>query len=106
VAGRFVNTAELHVMKYNEAMASSDKEHWEKAVEEEHQRMLKHDVFQAIPRNEVPKDAKILTSTWAMKKKANGTFRARLNARGYEQVDGEHYDEHTKAAPVVSDATI
>jgi len=27
-------------------------------------------------------------STWAMKKKANGTFRARLNARGFEQVDG------------------
>lgn len=30
----------------------------------------------------------------------------RINARGYEQVDGEHYDEHSKAAPVVSRATI
>jgi Reverse transcriptase (RNA-dependent DNA polymerase) len=29
-----------------------------------------------------------------------------LNARGYEQVDGEHYDEDAKAAPVVSEATI
>jgi Reverse transcriptase (RNA-dependent DNA polymerase) len=33
-------------------------------------------------------------------------FRARLNARGYEQVNGEHYDEDSKFAPVVSDATI
>jgi len=37
--------------------------------------MLKHALFQAIPRNEVPKDVKLLTSFWAMKKKANGTFR-------------------------------
>ena len=43
---------------------------------------------------------------WAMKKKANGTHCARLNARGYEQIDGEHYDENAKAAPVVNDATI
>jgi len=31
--------------------------------------MLKHALFQAIPRNEVPKDVKILTSSWAKKKK-------------------------------------
>jgi hypothetical protein len=41
-----------------------------------------------------------------MKKKANGTFRARVNARGYEQVDGIHYDENAKFAPVVCEATI
>jgi hypothetical protein len=41
-----------------------------------------------------------------VKKKASGTFRARLNARGYEQVDDEHYDEDSKFAPVVSRATI
>jgi hypothetical protein len=41
-----------------------------------------------------------------MKKKANGKFRARLNARGFEQVDGTHYDEDTKAAPVTNETTI
>jgi len=30
LGGGFVNTAELHVMKYNEAMVSSGKEHWER----------------------------------------------------------------------------
>ena len=33
-------------------------------------------------------------------------FQQRLNARGYEQVDGEHYDDDSKFAPIVTDATI
>jgi hypothetical protein len=41
-----------------------------------------------------------------MKKKANGKFRARLNAQGYEQIDGIHYDKDTKSSPVVSETTI
>jgi hypothetical protein len=41
-----------------------------------------------------------------MKKKASGVLRARLNARGYEQVDGEHYNEDSKFAPIVTDAMI
>ena len=84
VGGGFENTQELHVMKYNEAMASNDKTKWEKAIEEEYERMLKHNVFQPVPVNSVPTDAKILSSTWAMKKKSNGVYRARMNARGYE----------------------
>ena len=36
LGGGFANTAELHVMKYDEAMATDEKEQWEKAVEEEH----------------------------------------------------------------------
>jgi hypothetical protein len=39
-------------------------------------------------------------------KKENGVHHARLNERGYEQVDGKHYDEDSKFAPVVMDATI
>jgi hypothetical protein len=45
-----------------------------------------------VPKKEVPAEAKILSSTQAMKKKSNGKCRARLNARGYEHVDGVHYD--------------
>ena len=40
-----------------------------------------------------------------MKKKSNGVYRARINARGYEQIDGEHYKEDKKAVPVVNDTT-
>jgi hypothetical protein len=101
VATGFTNTHELHVMTNDQAMRSDDKEHWEKSVDKEHNSMEKHKVFQATSIKDLPKDAKILTSTWACKKKPNGVYRARVTARGYEQIDGIHYNEDDKAAPVV-----
>jgi hypothetical protein len=106
LGGGFENTQELHVMKYKEAMKTPDKPDWIKGVNEEHERFKKHKCFKAVPRAEVPKGSKILTSTWAMKKKASGIFRARLNTGGYEQVPGKHYDPNSIAAPVTSDVTI
>eukprot|EP00957_Ditylum_brightwellii_P078676 5982118-Ditylum_brightwellii.AAC.1 len=41
-----------------------------------------------------------------MKPKANRVKRARLNARGFEQVDGLHYDSKDLSTPVVSDMTM
>jgi hypothetical protein len=106
LGGGFENTSELRVMKFKEAMKGSDNENWQKAVDEEHDRMQKHRVWEAVLRDGIPAQAKILTSTWAMKKKSNGVYRARLNARGYEQVDGVHYDSHNISAPVTNDVTI
>ena len=106
IGGGFVDTHELHVLKYDEAMATGDEDKWHDAVEEEHERMVDHDVFEAVPRDKLPKDAKVLTSTWAMKKKASGIFRARMNARGFEQVDGIHYKSEDKASPVVQLTTV
>ena len=76
------------------------------AVEEEHDKMVKLKVWKAILRKDIPAAAKILSSTWAMKKKANGQFRARIVARGYEQIDGQHYNSHDIASPVTNDMTI
>jgi hypothetical protein len=45
VGGGFVNTKELHVMKYKQAMATQDQASWTKAVQEEHERMVHHGVF-------------------------------------------------------------
>jgi hypothetical protein len=59
-----------------------------------------------VPKSDVANHAKILSSTWAIKKKSNGTLRARLNGRGFEQVPGIHYDPKSIAAPVVSMMTI
>ena len=81
------NTKELKVMKYETAMNTKEKQKWEKAVVEEHDRMVAAKVWKPVPKNQVnKKQSKILTTTWAMKKKADGTYRARLNARGFEQV--------------------
>eukprot|EP00957_Ditylum_brightwellii_P040585 3072334-Ditylum_brightwellii.AAC.1 len=41
-----------------------------------------------------------------MKPKANCTKRARLNVRGFEEVDGIHYQGHDLSALVVYDMTI
>jgi hypothetical protein len=80
IGGGFENTAELQPMKFNEAMNGPDKAKWQVAVDEEHERMEKYGVWQAVRRRDLPGAAKILTTTWAMKKKASGRFRARLNA--------------------------
>ena len=106
IGGGFTNTAELHVMTYDEALATPDREKWKVAIQEEYERMKDHDVFKAVPMNQVPDGTKVITATWAMKKKASGKYRARMAARGFQQVDGESYDEHTKASPVVSPMTI
>ena len=76
----FGNTAELMPMKFNEAMKTEDKKGWMKSVDEEHDRFLKCNVFKPAPEDQVPAGEKVVSTTWAMKKKANGILRARLNA--------------------------
>ena len=107
LGGGFGNTQELHVMKYDQVMETEDKPKWDNAVKEEYVRMQhRHKVFKPVHRKEVPKDKKILTSTWAMKKKSSGAYRARVNARGFEQVPGEHYNKTRISSPTVNDVTI
>ena len=106
LGGGFESTNELHVLKYKDAMASSSKPEWEAAVAEEHARMQKHNVWEPVSRSSLPEGTKPLTSTWAMKKKANGKHRARLNARGFQQVPGRHYDAKSISSPVTNDVTI
>ena len=96
-----------HTLELKQAMRLSNQEHWMKAVNEEHERMHKHKVWKPVDRAEVPREAKVLTSTWAMKKKkSNSTFRACVNARGYKQIEGIHYNADTTVATVVNKMTI
>jgi hypothetical protein len=46
------------------------------------------------------------TTTWAMKKKPNGKYRAQTNAQGFEQHEGLHYDCLSTSSPVTNDTTI
>jgi len=48
----------------------------------------------------------VITTKWTMKKKANGMFRARPNARGYVQIDCKHYNSDIIYSPVTNEATI
>ena len=106
IGGGFQNTKELHVMKFKEAMNTPDRKQWEGAVEKEHDNMMKYSVWTPVKLQDLPEGTKVLTSTWAMKKKANGTHRARVVARGFEQIEGVHYDGASIAAPVTNDMSI
>jgi hypothetical protein len=53
---------------------------------------VKNQVWRAVPKKDFPKHSRILYFTWAMKKKSNVTYGARLNTRGSERIDGNHYD--------------
>jgi hypothetical protein len=101
VGGGFVNT-NVHTMTFEQAMASPDKNEWLKAVDEEYENMEENGVFQVTQTCDVPQGAKILSTTWVLKKKANGRRKGRITA----QRDGEHFDATDKASPVVNDITI
>ena len=47
-----------------------------------------------------------MSTTWAMKQKASGQLCGRLNAQGYEQLEGQHYYADSIAAPVTNPNTI
>jgi hypothetical protein len=106
LGGGFDNTSELHVMKFDEVMSKDNKSNWDQAVAKEYERMRNHNTWQEVDCGTIPKGTKIITSTWAIKKKANSTYRARLNARGFERVDGKHYDKTQISLPVVNEITV
>ena len=106
LGGGFGNTSELRVMNYKEAMRSPDREAWIEEIGNEKRRFDKFKAVTPVPRDQVPVGSKILTTTWAMKKKTNGALRGRLNARGYKQIDGEHYHAANIAAPVTNASTV
>ncbi len=106
MGGGFENTVELCPMKYDEAINGPDGEAWKVEIEKEHKRMVKNGVFEVVSREDLPKDVKPIYGTWACKKKSNGKLRGRLNARGFRQVDGLHYDGSSIHSPVTNAATI
>ena len=89
-------------MKYDESMVTN-KVGWTKAVEEEHERMIKNNVWIPVKLQDLLKDTKLLTTTWAYKLKSNERKRARINSRGYKQINRVHYNESSIHSPVTND---
>jgi hypothetical protein len=61
---------------------------------------VKSGVFEKVKFSEFPSEVKIIDTTWAMKKKSNGTLPGRINVRGFKQVEGQHYNALSINAPV------
>ena len=78
IGGGFDHTSELIPIKFKEAMTRPDKEEWLKSVQREYERMVEDGVLKAVNANQVKAEGKRpITSTWTMKKKSDGTYRAR-----------------------------
>jgi hypothetical protein len=101
-----LDTNKLRVLNYKQAMKSEDVSEWKKEIEAEFEPFKKYNVFKPVPRSNLPDGEKVLTTTWAFKHKANGSRRGRLNARGYEQLEGEHFMADSVSSPVTNPATI
>jgi hypothetical protein len=68
---------------------------WKQAMAEEHQSIMKNEVWEIVPR---PKEKSMVTSKWVYKIKhaADGSvdkYKARFVAKGFSQKEGEDYDE-------------
>ncbi|KAL7579260.1 hypothetical protein ACA910_011419 [Epithemia clementina (nom. ined.)] len=100
------STKELKVLTYDEAMSGPDKDKWIEAVDEEYHRMMDNGVFEMVHIKDVPLDADVIDSTWAMKKKASGVYRGWLAGPGFKQHEGKSFDPYDLFAPVVGDITI
>jgi hypothetical protein len=72
----FTHTSELQVMNYKQAMTYADAAQWQVEVDKEHDRMVKNNAWEIIPKASVPPKIKILKSVWAMMPKSDGTKRA------------------------------
>jgi hypothetical protein len=106
IGGGFKNTMELKPMKYKEAINGPDGKTWEKEIENEHDCMVKNDAWEPVKKSLLPKGTKVIDSTWACKKKSTRKLRGRLNAHGFKQVEGLHYDGTSTHAPVTNTGTI
>jgi hypothetical protein len=104
--GGYGHTDKLRVMNYREAMASPDSHLWEEAIHQEYLKFLKFGVFEVIPQGELPPKKKPVTCAWAIKLKSNGQRRARANACGFEQIEGQHYFSDSISSPVSNPLTV
>jgi hypothetical protein len=85
------HTGKLQAVKYKEAMLGPEKEKWIQAIEQEHSRMIQNSVWMPVKLNNLPPAIKPLSTTWVLKKKGNGDFRARITAQEFLQEDGVHF---------------
>ena len=82
IGGGFNNASELRPIKHKKAISGSDKEKMGEKIDEEWERMVKNNALKAVKRKDAPKEEKITTNAWEIKKKASVVHRTGPNARG------------------------
>ena len=67
IGGGIRHTSELKVLNYKKAMQGPDAEEWRKEIRDKKAQFNKYNALTAVPRSLLPKCAKVLMTTWAMK---------------------------------------
>ncbi len=89
-------------MKYNEAINGPNGKAWKREIKNEHNCMVKNQIFVEVNKNDLPDGTKVIDSTWACKKKITETLHWWLYARGLKQIPGKHYDPFSIVSPMTN----
>ena len=100
-------TGAMDPVLFDEAYNADDPEDrvgWRNGIEKEFNDMKKRGVWVKAKKRDIPEGANLLGCKWVFKKKKNGVYRAKLVAKGYDQIPGVDYTENF--APVINNVTI
>ena len=64
----------------------NDRNNWRAAIRKEIRSMINRDVWRKTDRAKIPKNRRLIGNKWVFKIKRDGTYRARLVALGYSQI--------------------
>lgn len=90
------------LLTFEEAMKSTEKENWEKAISSEKKSLENNNTWEIVD-IEKAKGNKILTNKWVFNIKENGIYKARLVVRGFEQNNINFQELYS---PVVSQSAL
>lgn len=89
-------------LTYNEALKSSDKDKWQEAIDSEKASLECNNTWEIVDRKEA-NGKKILSNKWVFRLKEDGTYKARLVVRGFEQ---HGIDLNDIYSPVISQSAL
>lgn len=91
------------MLTFEEAIKGEDKEKWLSAIEEEKKSLEENETWTLVNKSDV-NNKKVLSNRWVFKIKEDGSYKARLVVRGFEQEQGIDYNE--TFSPVISSCAI
>jgi len=99
-----INSTNGEPETFKEAMMSKDSEKWTEAIKSEFDTMRKLGVWHKVKKETMGQGKKGLGTKWVFKRKNDGQYRARLVAKGYNQIPGVDFTE--SHSPVCNDVAI